>query len=176
MPVSVLQVPDDYAYPEKLNKAAAEHAFEYRYLALFNDDHEPITPGWDVAMKAALSNDPFGVAYGPDGVWEEGQVPTAPMITSSMYTALGWIALPGLHHILVDNVWMDLAKATGTLHFLPDVRIQHHHIDNGEAPMDATYAETQNNEVRNQEDRETWWAWLGGPMLQDVVKLKGLWK
>lgn len=159
--VSIFFVKNGSTYPEKLNTAADTLAPHFRYMALLNDDHEVMTPDWDRLFKGALGDDPFGVAYGPDGVWEDGQVPTAPFITTSMHRALGWVALPGLQHILVDNVWMDLAKRLDTLHFLPEVRIQHHHLDNGEAAMDATYAETQNNEARNQADRERWWEWMG---------------
>ncbi len=185
--VWILTAEDDATYPSKVNQAAKKYAHRYRYFAIWNDEHEAITPGWDQAFKAAIGDEPFGLAYGPDGVWEEGQVPAAPFLTTSMQTALGWVALPGLQHILVDNVWMDLAASTGALHFLPEVRIQHHHLDIGEAEPDATYAETQNNEARNQQDRETWWAWLGdqvtpeletvpgSPRAADVERLRALW-
>jgi hypothetical protein len=173
--VNILVVDDDFTYPMKLNAGAQLVADNYTYLALWNDDHEAITPGWDTQMKAALGDDHYGVAYGPDGIWEDGQVPTAPMLTSKMYTTLGWVALPGLHHILVDNVWMDLARGCGTLHFLPDVRIQHHHHLNGEAELDDTYAETNMQPERDDEDRTRYWDWELTDKEADIQKLRFLW-
>lgn len=172
----VMVVPDDSNYPGKLNYAAQwATAYDYRYLVLLNDDHEPITNGWDIAMKTALKDDPFGIAYGPDGIWEDGRIPSAPMITASMFTALGWVALPGLHHILVDNVWWDLADRLGTRHFLPEVRIQHHHYTIGEANLDQTYIETSNQDHQNS-DSARYFEWHDGTgMKEDLRKLQRLW-
>jgi hypothetical protein len=177
-PLRSVTVPAEFdSYSGKLARAATamrKYVTSHRFLAVLNDDHEPVTSGWDRAFKDAIGNESFAVAYGPDGVWEDGQVPTAPFLTSSIVTALGWIALPGLQHILIDNVWMELAQGTDTLHFLRDVRIQHHHVDNGEAKWDATYRETQNNEPRNQQDRERWWAWQADGRESDIAKLRAL--
>lgn len=168
-------VPDDTEYPAKLNLGAAEFAADYRYLALFNDDHVPESPGWDVALKGALATDAFGVAYGPDGVWANGEIPSAPVLTSSMYAALGWVALPRLHHILVDNVWKTLAELTGTLHFLPDVMIRHHHRDNGLAPSDDTYRLTGDNKEHEAEDSSRYWTWIGSPeYYENIAALEAL--
>lgn len=176
--LSPMLVKDDATYPSKLNDAGQylqSSGGDYHFYALFNDDHEPVTPGWDVALKDAIGDEYFAVAYGPDGVWEEGQVPTAPVVTASLFETLGYLALPTLGHILVDNVWMDLARWCGTLHFLPEVRIQHHHIDNGEAEPDATYLETQNNDERNARDREVYASWFTEDRWVEGDKLRALW-
>jgi len=164
----MLLVPDDSTYPSKLNHAAEQFHRSYRYLALLNDDHEPQTPGWDVKLKNAIGDEAFGIAYGPDGIWEDGRIPSAPVITSSMYERLGWVALPGLHHILVDNVWWDLSEALGTRHFLPDVRIQHHHYTTGAAVKDETYIETS-NQGHQDEDSVTYFAWRDGEGYLDAI-------
>jgi hypothetical protein len=172
--VLFVEVDDDFTYPRKLNFGAAfAPAGVYRFFALLNDDHEPITHGWDVKLKDAIGDERFGVAYGPDGIWDDGTIPSAPVITSSMYEALGWVALPGLHHILVDNVWKDLAVAMGTLHFLPDVRIQHRHRQLG-AEDDATYRETNDNLAHQQEDGLTYETWSSAQRALDVAKLEAL--
>ena len=172
--VGILIVDDDFEYPQKLNAAAAATADQYRYLGLFNDDHVPESPGWDTKLKTALADDAFGVAYAPDGIWEDGQVPTAPLITSSMQLTLGWVALPGLHHILVDNVWKELAEACGTLHFLRDVRIQHHHRTNGLALDDQTYRDTADGNRAGQ-DSDRYDAWKqSGEKQANIDLLRGL--
>lgn len=178
-------VPDDLAYPGKINYAAevamkldGEHAGarQPRYFFIPNDDHEVLTPGFDRIFKDAIGDAPFGLAFGNDGIWTEGQTPTAPFITSSIQQTLGWTALPGLGHILVDNVWLDLAQWCGTSHFLRDVSVQHHHLDNGEAEQDATYAETQNNEARNENDRRVYKQWREDQRWIDGDFLRALWE
>lgn len=172
-----LIVPNDLAYPGKINYAAvavAKHP-EPKYLFIPNDDHEVLTPDFDRIFKDAIGDVPFGLAFGNDGIWTEGQTPTAPFISGSIATTLGWAALPGLGHILVDNVWLDLARWTGTSHFLPDVSVQHHHLDNGEAEKDATYAETQNNEERNESDRQVYADWYHHQRWIDGDLLRALW-
>jgi hypothetical protein len=170
-------VASDATYPDKLN-ATVDFIREggHRYVFVPNDDHEAITVGWDRAYKDLIGDEPFGLAYGPDGVWEDGQVPSAPFLTATFVTTLGFLALPGLQHILVDNVWMDLAKALSVCHFTRDVRIQHHHLDNGEAEVDDTYRETQHNDARNREDRMVWWRWLeSSERLAQEKSLAALW-
>lgn len=176
--LSILPVGDvDATYPEKLN-LGGRFAIEdggYNYLALFNDEHEVMTYGWDTRFKEVLRGQPFGIAYGPDGIWANGEIPSAPMITVSMYRALGWVALPGLWHILVDNVWKDLATACGTCFFLPDVLIKHHHRQLTGA-TDATYAETNDIQWRQDADSATYYAWKDHQgEWDDVAKLKELW-
>jgi hypothetical protein len=168
-------VEDGLDYPTKLNLAANAAAYRYKYMALWNDEHEPLTAGWDAAFKAALGAEPFGVACGPDGIWENGEIPSAPFMTTSFHSALGWVALPGLQHILVDNVWMDLAKALDVYHFLPEVRVQHHHRQLG-APDDDTYHLTNDNPDMEEQDRQRWWEWLQSEeRVDNEVALAELW-
>jgi hypothetical protein len=141
------------------NEMAERVASKYLYLALWNDDHLPTTPGWDVAMKRAISG-PFGVAYAPDGNWERGELPTAPIVTSNMFDALGWVCLPGLTHWFVDNVWKTIGEDTDGLHFLPEVRVEHLHRVNGKAADDQTYRDANDNLLQNTADGERFHSWL----------------
>lgn len=168
IPEDVLIVDDDATYPSKLNAAAERYADQYRYMVLFNDEHRPESPGWDVVFKRALGDTPYGIAYGYDGIWEEGTIPSAPMMPASMFGKLGWVALPGLHHILADNVWLELARAFDAIYFFPKVRIIHHHRNIG-APDDQTYRETNDNQAMQDEDSATYYAWLYGDGFRDAV-------
>jgi len=141
------------------NEMAATVYQSYRFLGLWNDDHLPTTPGWDVAMKAAIT-EPFGVSYAPDGNWENGELPTAPIVTSSMFEALGWVCLPGLTHWFVDNVWKTLGEDTKSLHFLPKVRVEHYHRVNGKAEDDQTYRDANDNHAQNHSDASRYHQWL----------------
>jgi hypothetical protein len=169
IPENVLVVGDDATYPSKLNAAAEAFADQYKYLVLFNDEHRPETVGWDARFKEALGDESYGIAYGYDGIWPEGTIPSAPMLPASMYAKLGWVALPGLHHILVDNVWLELARAVGTIHFFPDVHVIHHHRNIG-AQDDATYRETNDNQAHQDEDSATYYEWMRGDGFRDAVE------
>jgi hypothetical protein len=166
---------NDLAYRGKINDAAWSLAGDYRFMFIPNDDHEVLTPGWDRAFKDAIGDEPFGLAYGNDSIWVEGQVPTAPFLTTSLHSTLGWTANPELEHILIDNTWLDLARWCGTAHYLPEVMTVHHHLDNGEAEMDATYAETQHNEARNEADRAAYRDWYENRRWIEGDRLRALW-
>lgn len=85
------------------------------------DDHRFRTPGWDTRIRDALLERP-GVAYARDGHsscwasawWTNAVVPRT----------LGWLAVPGSHHLTIDDIFMDIGGAT-RLTFLDDVLIEH---------------------------------------------------
>lgn len=155
------------------NAAAAEHAHAYDYLALFGDDVVPETPGWDALLIAGIEHLPFGVAYGDDGIQHAG-LPTHPIVPSSMYEALGWIALPGIKHLYLDNVWKALGEATGTLYYDDFVKIPHLHRNLGLAPADRTYFEANDTE-QAEYDRLRFEEWLGSSEYEESVsKLQAL--
>lgn len=171
------EVSNFLGYAGKIDVAASIWAKKYRYMFIPNDDHEVMTAHFDTAFKTVIRDEPYGLAYGQDGMWKAGEVPTAPFMTTSFRLTLGWTCLPGLQHILIDNVWMDLAKALRVCHYLPEVEVLHRHVDNGLAVMDDTYRETQNNEPRNQQDRERWWEWLeSDERTENEQALANLWK
>lgn len=122
------------------NHLAAEFGGAYRYLASFGDDHEPRTHAWDAHLTRAIEQmGGTGIAYGNDTLQGEN-LPTAPVISSNIAAALGWLMYPGLGHFFADNVWKDLA-AGQCLAYLPQVIIKHYHYSFGTARMDDIYAE-----------------------------------
>jgi len=130
--------------PEWTSRLAMMFAGEYRALASLGDDHQPRTPGWDAKLLGALDENGLGIAYGDDlnPRNQHGQIMvTAPVISSEIVTALGWMCLPGISHFYADNVWEDLGKDAGCLYLLPDVVIEHLHPSVTGRDNDATYAD-----------------------------------
>jgi hypothetical protein len=153
------------------NKLAARFAGEYRAVASLGDDHLPKTQGWDRLLLDALDGmGGTGIAYGDDTIMSE-RLPTAPVISSDIVRALGWMCLPALRHMCVDLVWKDLGHGAGCIAYVPSVTVEHLHWGQGKSPLDATYAEA---ESRHQEDRDAYAAWREDGMTVDVDTVRAL--
>lgn len=128
-----------------------------------DDDHWPVTPGWDRLMLEALEQlGGVGIVYGNDLLQGE-RLPTAPMISASIVRTLGWMGPPELQHLYVDNAWLDLGRDTGCLRYLPDVITEHRHVIAGKAPMDEGY-ERVNAPERYQLEHALYSQWRYGPL------------
>lgn len=122
------------------NRLAAEYGSRYRALASLGDDHVPVTEGWDSRLLAAIDDmGGIGIAYGND-TKQGARLPTAPVLSSAIVTALGWFMLPQMSHFYCDDCWRDLGLRAGCLRYLPDVIIEHKHPAFGTAPNDNVYA------------------------------------
>lgn len=155
------------------NLVAAEYGPRYRAVASLGDDHVPETPGWDSRLLAAIDGmGGTGIAYGDDGLQHEN-LPTAPVVSTDIVTALGWLFLPQVAHFFADNAWKDIAQGAGCLRYLPDVVIRHLHCCNGAAPRDQVYAA---EEPAMEPDRAAYEAWRADPsgMAAGVAKVRAL--
>jgi hypothetical protein len=121
------------------NRIAAAFTGQYRAYASLGDDHLPRTPGWDTLLLDAIdAMGGTGIAYGNDLLQGE-LLPTAPVITADITTALGWMFLPACQRFFCDNVWLDLGRETGLIRYVPQVTVEHLHYAGGKAPFDAVY-------------------------------------
>jgi hypothetical protein len=155
------------------NRIAAANAGQYRAFASLGDDHIPRTMSWDGLLLEALDNlndAGSGIAYGNDQ--HQGQaLPTAPVISSDIVEALGWMCEPSLRHMFVDNVWRDLGRAANCLAYVPGVVTEHQHPDAGKAVSDETYAASL---ARTEADRQAYERWRNERMAGDVEKVRAL--
>lgn len=146
---------------------AAERGFAVGFMG---DDHRPRTFGWDRAYLDALRDLGTGIVYGDDGLQGEN-LPTQVAMTSDIVRALGWMALPGLRHLYVDNVWKALGAAADCLRYLPDVLVEHMHPFAGKAELDDSYARVNSAEIAGH-DLDVYERWLGsGAAVDDVSKV-----
>lgn len=153
------------------NKIAKRHLGKYRAFASLGDDHLPRTQGWDSLLLAAIdAMGGTGIAYGDDGIFREG-LPTAPVISSDIVRALGWMCLPDCRHMAVDLAWKDLGLGAGCLAYVPEVSIEHVHPCAGKAAWDQTYA---TSEAGKEEDRAAWERWRENGMADDVARIRAL--
>lgn len=120
----------------------------YGFLA---DDIVPETIGWDRLLIDAAGWD--GLGYGDDGI-NGAKLATHFALGGNIVRAAGWLALPGLDRLYIDTTWNDIARAKGTLRYLPDVKIPHLHFSNHGAPLDAGYRKP--GRARDRATYETW--------------------
>lgn len=138
------------------NVIASAGARKYRALASLGDDHIPRTPGWDSLLLAAIdAMGGTGIAYGNDLIFSQG-LPTAPVISSDIVAALGWMCEPSLDHMCVDLVWKDLGTGAQRLAYVPEVTIEHVHPCIGKAAWDPVYAASEAGKEADIARYETW--------------------
>jgi hypothetical protein len=178
--LSMADVTEDAAYVVRgvrrtcgqwTNDVAVINTGGYRAFASLGDDHVPETRGWDVLLLAAVDRmGGCGISYGDDTL-QHANLPTAPVVSSAIVRALGWMFLPGLTHFFADNVWKDLGRAAGCLAYVPEVTIRHLHYTSGLSPDDATYQEAAG---AWDGDEATYRAWVGEGLAGDARKIRAL--
>jgi hypothetical protein len=67
-----------------------------------------------------------GIAYGNDLIHGE-RLPSAPFVSARIVNALGWYFLPTAEHMYGDDALRILGQALGSIHYLPDVIVEHMH-------------------------------------------------
>ncbi len=122
--------------------AALMDDLDVTHLIKMDDDHWPITAGWDVKLLEALDwLGGVGIAYGDD-LRNGPSVPTVALMNREIVEALGYMGLPELEHMYVDQVWRDLGRVSGRLVYRSDVVIQERHWTLGLSEKDETYERT----------------------------------
>ncbi len=106
-------------------------------IANLGDDQVARTPGWDKAVRAAMTEP--GIVYGNDLFQGEALPCGGVFIHATIVRRLGWYALPVCEHLFIDNAWADIGRGIGRLTYLPDVVFEHLHPLAGKAAWDDGY-------------------------------------
>lgn len=146
-----------------------ENESDPKLIIKLDDDHWPITPGWDQFYLDSLNIlGGTGVVYGND-LHQGEALPTVPGLSANIVRELGWYAPPQLGHLFCDNFWLELGRRSSCLSYMPHVIIEHRHPNAGKASNDDTYQQGGRNEGRWIAD-EAEWAKITG---QDLEALGG---
>jgi hypothetical protein len=156
---------------EWTNRIASAACGDFRFLASLSDDHLPVTHGWDSRLIAAIDDmGGTGIAYGND-LLQGKNLPTAPVMSSGIVHALGWMFCPPMTRLYCDNVWKDLGEMTGCLSYQPDVVIRHLHYTAGLGPRDQTAIDGESAWAH---DEAAYHAWRQDGMAADADKIRRL--
>lgn len=144
---------------------------DYEYYGSMGDDHIPMTEGWDTKLIERIeSNNGWGIAYGDDLLKHE-QLPTACIMSANIIQAIGYMCLPALIHLYVDDFWKELGAATGMLFYEPSVVVEHVHPFGGKVPMDEGYKES--NSIANfNHDHEVFIDWKNNQKQTDIERIR----
>lgn len=145
------------------------------HLAMFGDDVVPETVGWDRMLVDALDGR-LGVAYGSDGLehLHGPDLPTHYVTQTEVYLRLGWLALPGLRHLFLDNVAREIGCGLGNFVYVPEAKITHNHPWAGLADDDQTYREGGRNKRVRQHDKVVFDRWRNGPGYAESLRKLGV--
>jgi hypothetical protein len=132
------------------NQAFTRHP-DREWYGILCDDVVPETDCFDLRLIEAAGSD--GFAFGDDGI-NGGKHATHFVIGGDLVRSVGWLSLPGLDRIYIDTVWNDIARSRDVHHYIPHVKLTHHHFSNGKALFDQTYRKT-----RKDHDRALYEAW-----------------
>lgn len=129
-----------------------------RYLVSMGDDHLPKTWKWHKKLSLAIRViQAPGFSFGDDEMNGSGLC-TSWMVDSRIVNALGWMMLPTLEHMYVDNVIMELGNTADRIVYRPDVIIEHRHPINKKVEWDESY-EKSNDKGQYARDLGKFRAW-----------------
>jgi hypothetical protein len=152
------------------NELAVPAVGEYRYIGALGDDCVPETPGWDVRIMEALNRQPFAYANDLYPLRPHGSQVTHVFTRSEVVRALGYIGVPALTHMYVDDAWGAWGAACG-IEYLPGVIIEHLHHSSGKAPADETYRRAEETSAQCQ---AAFAEYCRGELDEDVRKIKAV--
>jgi hypothetical protein len=146
-----------------------------KYFVSMGDDHMVRTIDWDLKLISAIEGlGAPGFAFGDDGV-HGVNLCTSWMVSADIVKQLGWMMLPTLNHMYVDNATLDLGNASDRIVYCPDVTIEHMHPHfNGSIAWDESYLES-NDAKQYAKDRTAFNKWRYSIEFEQAVSMiKGL--
>jgi len=153
-----------------VNELAVPRTGAYSFIGVLGDDCLPRSEGWDVALMAALAREPFAYANDLYPLRPHGTQVTHVFTRSEVVRALGYIGVPSLTHMYVDDAWGAWGAACG-IAYLGDVIIEHLHHSSGKAPADETYRRAEQTWA---ECQAAYGEYCRGQLAEDIRKVKAV--
>lgn len=160
-------IPVGLTLMQKINFNILEIVSKYKYTGFIGDDIIFTTP-FESKIIEYLSSVKHGMAYGDDGYWN-GKLPTHPFITSKTILAVGFFGCPAVEHNYFDNYWQTIFTELGTIKYIPEIVMQHHHPISGKESPDAI----SNNIVNKlNSDGQRFFNYISNNLSNDLNKIK----
>lgn len=138
-------------------------------IGFIGDDHRFRTPGWDERIIEANDALGGGIVYGND-LLRGQELPSQVFMDARIVRSLGWMALPGAHHLFLDDTWRELGHAINRLTYLPDVHIEHLHPTAGKAEWDENYVRV-NTGAMYEHDAAVFHEWMHNGISRDSQRV-----
>lgn len=154
----------------------------FDWVGILNDDHRPKTEKWDQAIigqikgpNVVFTNDGYVNAQGPSRI--AGGI----CFSGKFLRTLGYMFLPGQHHLYSDDLWQVLCQRAQCAMYLHDVLVEHDHAYKNKALQDDTFFKINGpnglNEHRVSEggfwpnDKKVFEEWLNTKAESDIQKI-----
>jgi hypothetical protein len=124
------------------------------WYGIMADDQVPKTDCWDQRLIEAAIPDQISYA---DDVYEKRTRICHPCIGGDLVRTVGFFSVPTVRHFGTDTFWEQLHHSCGKNGRLPDVIVEHAHVNFNQAPNDATYIRSQ---TIRQEDKFAFKAYM----------------
>lgn len=119
-----------------LNILANKYCTKYDYLCYFEDDIVFRSTNWENKFIEKLNTlGKNGIVFGDDLINHDYIVGT-PFLNSSIVEKLGFMCPPELAALWCDHFWKELGVFCKSLHYFPDVIIEHRHYSTGKRNKD----------------------------------------
>ena len=124
------------------------------WYGIMADDQIPKTDRWDQRLIEAAIPDQISYA---DDVYEKRTRICHPCVGGDLVRTVGFFSVPTVRHFGTDTFWEQLHHSCGKNGRLPDVVVEHAHVNFNQAPNDATYIRSQ---TIRQEDKFAFKAYM----------------
>ena len=131
------------------------------------DDVIIVSDNWDVTLMEVCNGDPYHIVYPDDG--RRPDLPCHWTTTAEIVDTVGFIALPAVQHMFVDNFWKVVGETFGIMKYVVESKIKHLHWGWGDAPKDRSY---QHSDSLYQSDERKWNMYLRNEMQSMLEKIK----
>lgn len=111
------------------------------WYGILNDDHIPITPGWERAIVDAAGS--WGIAWPYDNYAERI---SCHVKGGELVRSLGWFVCPRMKHFWLDDADELIAEVVPNS-YMKHITVSHEHVNAGRMEPDRTYAERPNNKA-----------------------------
>jgi len=138
---------------------------ETENIGFIGDDHHIRTKGFDKILEEKLEENLIVYA---DDLLQREKLATQCVMRTNVVRTLGYMAIPGLKHLYMDNFWMELGAQ-----FVPEVVIEHMHYLNGKSQHDERYKEV-NSDAIHSNDKNVFENWKRTQKINDLRKLNGI--
>ncbi len=122
---------------------------------------------WDIKLMEACNGESFHIVYPNDG--RRPDLPCHWTTTTEIVDVVGFIALPVVDHMFVDNFWKIVGDRLSTMKYMEDVHIKHLHWAWGDSVKDRSY---QHSDSLYQSDERKWNKYLSDNMESMLQKIK----
>lgn len=118
-----------------LNDLAVKYAGQYKYLAFMEDDCNFNTKWETIFIQALEQIGDYGIVWGND-LLNGAYIVGLPFMDSKIIEVLGYMTPPEIKYLWADHFWKQIGEVLGTLHYFPNVIVEHRHYSTGKREKD----------------------------------------